>query len=368
MKLRELPVNANALALPLPDDSIQCVVTSPPFFNQRDYDHPQQIGREETIGEYVQVVADVFDEVWRVLRDDGTAWLNLADRFVEGQLVNVAWAAADELVRRGWMRRSHVIWEKTDSMPEPVKGWRFEAGEDSADCRPERSSGGHRLRRSAWRPTKAHEHLFLLTKSMHYYADGEDVREKPAGYDRKGGRASYLANGTTTHGVGSSTLHQMNPNGANRRSVWNIGTARYQGDHDAPFPVELARICLAAGTSRGGCCPKCRAPFARVGGSDEFWPTCGHWQYQKSPAACRVLDPMAGSGSSLLAARELGLDAIGTDLNFNYVKQEQAERLGLNALMRFNQTAAEHSSFAAVTEQLFGLPLSVDQATKRGNE
>jgi DNA modification methylase len=328
----------------------------------RDYDHPDQLGHEETLAEYVAAVGQVFDEVWRVLRDDGTAWLNLADRFVDGHLVNVAWSVVDELERRDWMRRSHVIWNKVDSMPEPMKGWCYEETEASANCR------GHKLRRNAWRPTKAHEHLFLLTKSMRYYADGEDVREKPAGYERKGGQASYLANGTTTHGVGSSTLHQMNPNGANRRSVWNIGTARYKGDHDAPFPVELARICLAAGTSRGGCCPKCRSPFARVGGSDEFWPTCGHWQYQKSPVACRVLDPMAGSGSALVAARELGLDAIGTDLNFKYVKQEQAERLGLNALMRFNQTSAKHGSFAAVTEQLFGLPLFVGQAAKRGNE
>ena len=361
MRLRELPTNANAKALPLPDKSIQCAVTSPPYFRQRDFDHPDQIGQEETLAEYVMAVADVFDEIDRVLRDDGTAWLNLADRFVDGHLVNVAWSVADELAERGWMRRSHVIWNKLANLPEPMKGWRWEM-----------TATGYKLRKHAWRPTKAHEHLFLLTKSMLYFADGEDVREKPAGYDRKGGQASYLANGTTTHGVGSSTLHQMNPNGANRRTVWDLGTARYKGNHDAPFPVELAELCLKAGTPRGGCCPECRAPFARVlpepgsgdrgeslsnAQNDNWLPTCGHWQYIDSAVPARILDPMAGSGSTLIAARELGLDAIGTDLNFTYVKQEQAERLGLNALARFNRTAKDHGSLAATMEQVFGLPL-----------
>jgi DNA modification methylase len=209
---------------------------------------------------------------------------------------------------------------KPNAMPDPVKGWRFKE-----------KDGELKLYKGSWRPSRSHEYVFMLAKSQKYYADGEPVREKPAGYARKGGSAPYLANGSTTNGKNSSSFHQMNPNGANKRSVWSIPTVQWHGQHCATFPPDLIEPCLKSSTPAGGCCAKCEAPYARVGYSDEFLPTCEHGK-KAGKKSSLVLDPFVGTGTTLQKARELGLRGVGLDLNLDYLAEDARNRLGFTAL------------------------------------
>jgi DNA modification methylase len=329
MKMISL-VNSDARKIPLRDGCVQCVVTSPPFFNLRDYDSENQIGHEADLLDYVTAIVDVFEEVRRVLRPDGVAWLNLGNKyassggdrpenFKRGDLIGVPWMVAMALQMRGWWLRADCIWNKTNPIPDPVKGWRFEY-----------TATGMKLLRGSWRPSRTHEYVFMLAKSQKYYSDGEPVREEPAAYTRKGGSADYTANGSATHGKGSSSFHQMNPNGANKRSVWNIPTAQWPGEHCATFPPELVRPCLKSSTPAGGCCSVCEAPWARVRDTETFFPTCRC--LDASPKPSLVLDPFVGSGTMLQEARDLGLRGVGMDLNFDYLLKDARERLDIRAV------------------------------------
>ena len=326
----------------LPAASVHCCVTSPPYWGLRDYgtatweggdpacDHKpgnvsrvgkttlqggtataghqqegyhgncpkcgavridQQIGLEPTVSEYVEKLVAVFREVRRVLRDDGTLWLNLGDtyasawavsrrnvvgngslengkranrpnRLVDGlkekDLIGVPWSVAFALRADGWWLRSDIIWNKPNTMPDGATD----------------------------RPTKAHEYLFLLTKQAHYHCDMEAVREPVAGYDRKGGKATYTAGGFHTNGIGSKTFHQMSAVGRNKRSVWTVATKAYPEAHFATYPVELVQPCIMAG------CP--------VDGT--------------------VLDPFNGAGTTGVAAIGLGRQYIGIDVSAEYIK------------------------------------------------
>jgi DNA modification methylase len=236
----------------------------------------------------------VFREVKRVLRSDGTVWLNLGDTFardsgksptvrhVDGRaknydpskagrpqasnygmkpkdLVGIPWRVAFALQADGWYLRSDIIWAKPNPMPESVTD----------------------------RPTKAHEYLFLLSKSPRYYFDADAVREAPAPYERKGGSASWTADSGHTNGVGSSSFHQMSEVGRNLRSVWTIATQPYPGAHFATFPQALVEPCIKAGCPEGG----------------------------------TVLDPFAGSGTTGLVAQRLSRRAVLIDLNADYLEQ-----------------------------------------------
>jgi DNA modification methylase len=415
----------------LPAESVHCVVTSPPYWGLRDYgtglweggnpdcDHAgmplasdksglagytsdtvkvrtftmpqgqkcgkcgarrvdQQLGLEPTPDLYVEAMVEVFREVRRVLRRDGTCWLNLGDSyaanvtgnqpnqqksdttksgiearmpnawsgssqspvkhpFKQKDLVGIPWMVAFALRADGWYLRSDIIWAKPNPMPESVTD----------------------------RPTKAHEYLFLLTRSPRYFYDADAIRE-PAEWAVWGGRngQKYEDAPSKARISGVSTkaeLEAKREGGRNRRSVWEIATEPYPDAHFATFPQALVEPCILAGTSERGCCPECGAPWLReveyayaasarkpdrqaypspVGdGSDGdqgaarsathiaglskqattlgWSPSCDHGL---EPIPCTVLDCFSGSGTTALVARKHGRRSIGIELNPEYAE------------------------------------------------
>jgi len=284
----------------MPEKSVNCVVTSPPYFGLRDYGHGDQIGLEETPEQYVAEMVAVFREVRRVLRDDGTVWLNLGDSYArngggveskaktahlmgvgqkavyaaggmqsinkvpfglkEKDLIGIPWRVAFALQADGWYLRQDIIWHKPNPMPESVTD----------------------------RCTKAHEYIFLLSKKPRYYYDAEAVKEK-AEQNRWGGKKPMnLENTKDTENQfnGLSRERNMMTETRNRRSVWTVATQPYSGAHFATFPRELVRPCILAG------CP--------VGGI--------------------VLDPFAGSGTTLQVAIQEQRIGWGCELNPEYIQ------------------------------------------------
>lgn len=271
-----LLARADARSLPLRDGSVQCCVTSPPYWGLRDYGTPGQLGLEATPDEYVTHMVEVFREVRRVLRDDGTLWLNLGDAYCSGtaaprksttttgsdvpaswsnrcqkeripcvdglkpkDLVGIPWRVAFALQADGWYLRSDIVWHKPNPMPESVTD----------------------------RPTRAHEYIFLLAKSERYYYDHEAIREeiKPS---NKGSCSVVERHGGTAFDQSGKPVGARREyaviKGANRRSVWTISTQPYKGAHYATFPMKLVEPCILAGTSAKGACPKCGSPWKRI--------------------------------------------------------------------------------------------------------
>jgi DNA modification methylase len=277
----------------LPDQCVNTCVTSPPYFGLRDYGHDGQIGLEETPDAFVAKMVEVFREVKRVLRDDGTLWLNLGDSYngsgkgawdktdvqkevyvppkgtpatrVEGlkpkDLIGIPWRVAFALQADGWYLRQDIIWHKPNPMPESVTD----------------------------RCTKAHEYLFLLSKSERYFFDSKAMQEKAVGgtpgntKPTKGGRA--YEGGLGEHRT-AANLHNVGARETrNRRSVWTVATRPYKGAHFATFPKDLIRPCILAGCPAGG----------------------------------TVLDPFGGSGTTAQVAIEEGREAILCELNADYI-------------------------------------------------
>ena len=293
----------------LPPASVQCVVTSPPYWGQRDYEVDGQIGLESSSDDHIADLVDVFREVRRVLRDDGTLWLNYGEGYYSSpsktdggktkDLMGIPWRLALALRADGWYLRSDVVWSKPNPTPEPVRD----------------------------RPTKGHEYLFLLSKSPTYY------------YDLRRDRSD-------------TDLYRL--------TVWTIptnGSAPATGVlHFASFPPRLVKGCILAGTSDKGACPSCGAPWVRefereysgdlrdagydgeplvrgrTGKVSKFgkvtretttaWiPSCKCAGAENmDPVPCVVLDPFVGSGTTTLIARELGRSSIGIELNPEYVE------------------------------------------------
>lgn len=288
-----------------PDESIHCCVTSPPYWGLRDYGVEGQLGLESTPEEYVEKMVEVFREVKRVLRKDGTLWLNLGDSYANanpgsgGQcklsgagrnmtearytnikrdvsslkpkdLVGIPWMVAFALRADGWYLRQDIIWHKPNPMPESVKD----------------------------RCTKAHEYIFLLSKSRKYYYDHEAIKE-PAAYD---GRKDTLLKGSPKYekGVVPGQVEQSmaakgherwkkNERGEyvrNKRSVWTIPTKPFKEAHFATFPEKLIEPCILAGCPEGGI----------------------------------VLDPFMGSGTTAVVALKHNRNYIGIELNPEYIK------------------------------------------------
>lgn len=252
----------------MPAESAQCCVTSPPYFGLRDYGTSGQIGLEATPDEYVVALVAVFREVRRVLRRDGTLWLNLDDGFSDKQLRGMPWRVALALQADGWWLRCDVIWDKPNTLPEP-----------SAKDRPARN----------------HEYLFLLSRARHYHYDGLVIREEsdPAQqahneryakvYDAHTERT--VPNGQPGN-VNNAGIHSRpGPGGRPKRSVWRISTVPFAG-HFATFPPKLIEPCVLAGCPGGG----------------------------------TVLDPFAGSGTTGVVALRHGRSFIGIELNPIYAE------------------------------------------------
>jgi len=246
------------------DESIDCVVTSPPYWGLRDYNEEEQLGLEETPEEFVANLVKVFSEVKRVLKSSGSVWLNLGDTYYNKSLAGIPFRVAFALQSDGWYLRQDIIWNKPNPMPESVQD----------------------------RCTKAHEYIFLLTKSPKYFYDIDAVREPLA--ESSIGRLNQNIEkqiGTTRANGGQKTNGNFKAvgdqeKGANKRSVWKITTKPYKEAHFATFPIELPITCIKAGCPEGGI----------------------------------VLDPFFGSGTTGLAAQELHRHWVGIELNPEYIE------------------------------------------------
>lgn len=260
----------------MPDGTIHCCVTSPPYYGLRDYGVDGQIGREATPKEYIARLAAVFHEVYRVLRSDGTFWLNISDTYCCSEKINgckrkdmlgIPWTLALALRDDGWYLRSDVIWEKANPMPESV---------------------GDRC-------TRCYEHVFQLAKSKRYYYDKAAISEPiaPATIKRmRGGRSAVHKYANGIPGQFPQAINQPRtaadisaiPEYRNKRDVWHINTASYSGAHFAVFPPKLAETCILAGCPEGGI----------------------------------VLDPFFGSGTTGLVSKQNGRRYIGIDISSEY--------------------------------------------------
>jgi DNA modification methylase len=248
----------------LPDNLVDCIVTSPPYFGQRRYHSDDEIGREATPQEYVTRLTDVFREAQRVLNPSGTLWLVLGDKYDRGRLLGMPWRVALSLMDDGWRLRSEVIWHKPNAMPSAATN----------------------------RPTVDHEHVFFFARSARSYYDADAVREPHVTFSEqsrmKGGRKHFHRRGATPEAGkngGAINLHDgrwdqaFHPQGRNKRTVWSIPLSKFRDAHFAVFPERLAETCIAAGCPPGGL----------------------------------VLDPFLGSGTTAVAAEKLGRRYLGID-------------------------------------------------------
>lgn len=294
----------------LPDQSVNCCVTSPPYFGLRDYGVDGQIGLEITPEEYISKLVDVFREVKRVLRDDGVLWLNLSDSYATNRgyqvhnsigakdhtydkgmkaadiglkpkdLIGIPWMAAFALRDDGWYLRQDIIWHKPNPMPESVTD----------------------------RCTKSHEYIFLLSKSQKYFYDHEAIKEPvakstivrgPVDFGGKKGREynpqktdPNYRNGKEQWGR-TFDYKESCKNGRNKRSVWTVSTKPFSGAHFATFPHDLIEPCILAGCPKGG----------------------------------TVIDPFFGSGTTGLVAYKHGRKFLGIELNEEYVRDIAVPRI-----------------------------------------
>ncbi|HUX23441.1 MAG TPA: site-specific DNA-methyltransferase [Burkholderiales bacterium] len=253
----------------LPDQHVQSIITSPPYFGLRDYGIAGQIGLERTSEAYLQALVEVFREARRVLRDDGTLWLNLGDSYsADKQLQGMPWRVALALKADGWYLRQDIIWHKPNPVPESVKD----------------------------RCTKAHEYIFLLSKSKWYFYDADAIRQPYAEKTKTTWGCEFKGrdDGTGLVAAGNMAsdiaMHKPHPKGANRRSVWTIAPTRHAAAHFATFPVELVEPCVLAGALAGGL----------------------------------VLDPFAGAGSTGVAALKHGRRFLGIELSPAYAEIARA--------------------------------------------
>ena len=326
----------------LPAGSVHCAVTSPPYLGQRDYGMPGQIGLEKSPAEYVDRLVAVFAELWRVLRDDGTLWVNLGDKYngcggaggdygpgglKEGQpkypglrvaglkqkdLIGVPWRVAFALQAAGWYLRSEVTWCKLAPMPENVQD----------------------------RPAQATEKMFLLSKRPRYYYDNVAVEQKaesrrPSWGERKAA-GEPMRQGYSQNKEGRVSSYKIKDESATRNlwNYWLVGPDPYDEAHFATYPPALVRPCILAGTSAAGVCPACGAPYVRIEASADFRPGCACEAGDPVPPV--VLDPFNGSGTTGEVAVSLGRRYIGIDLNPSYLE-------------------LAHKRIGAVTIPLFGL-------------
>jgi DNA modification methylase len=254
----------------LPSGAVDCTVTSPPYYRQRDYANKKQLGQEASPQAYIDRIVSIFAEVRRVTAKTGSLWLNLGDKYESGELLGLPWRVALALADEGWILRSDCIWQKPNAMPSPVTN----------------------------RPTTDHEYLFFFAKSNDYFYDADAVREPHVTFSdkskMKGGRKHFgVAGGTPEQGknAGSQNLHRgrwdqaFHPLGRNKRTVWSISLSKFRDAHFAVFPEALVETCIKASCPEKGV----------------------------------VLDPFCGSGTTLLVSQRLGRSYVGMDCARKYV-------------------------------------------------
>ena len=287
--------NAIEVLKELPDCTIDCCITSPPYLGLRDYGVNGQIGLEKSVEAYINRLTDIFREVRRVLKNDGTLWLNIGDSYVSSNseysnckrkdLIGAPWLLAFALRNDGWYLRQDIIWEKPNAMPESVKD----------------------------RCTKSHEYIFLFSKQSKYYFDYEAIKEPAVGFNnivpagskgtlrpnsrlRKGNSRTFRGGGVYTKGQSFNNSaeimresHGNNENMTglrNKRSVWTVATQGYKEAHFATFPEKLIEPCVLAGSRDGGI----------------------------------ILDPFMGSGTTAVVAKKHNRGFIGIELNPEYAE------------------------------------------------
>jgi DNA modification methylase len=304
--------DARTVLAGMPAGSANCIVTSPPYWGKRDYGVAGQYGHEDSPAAYVTTMREVFREARRVLADDGTCWLNLGDSYSASgggatgmhaylgehltthraaglhtkNLLGLPWRVAFALQDDGWIVRNAIVWHKPNAMPESVR--------DRLSCR--------------------HELVFLLAKSPGYWFDLDPIREPhktvkrheplttrgqrtrprghPPGRTRRPKYGPDTPEVTTARRYGSRRHSRGHPNGRNPGDVWSIPTRPYRGPHFAAYPIDLPLRCIAAGCKPGGV----------------------------------VLDPFTGSGTTGLAAIQLGRRFTGIDLSAEFARLA-AERI-----------------------------------------
>ena len=273
----------------LPEKSINTCVTSPPYYALRNYQMDGQVGVEESPDDYVQKIVQVFREVRRVLKDDGTIWINLGDSYAGSggagnqfdqienglspykqtgspkdiglkpkDLIGIPWRVAFALQADGWYLRSDIIWHKPNPMPESVKD----------------------------RPTKSHEYIFLMSKNRTYYYDQESIKTPVKQENIKGTTTHKRSTKDWGDGTGVKTHNGFDKSYdmANKRDVWTVPTDKFEGQHFATFPKELIKPCILAGCPEGG----------------------------------TVLDPFNGSGTTCIVSLQNNRKYIGIELNPEY--------------------------------------------------
>ena len=254
----------------LPEACVDTIVTSPPYYRQRDYGSDLQIGQEISPAAYVERMTELFTELRRVVKPTGSAWVVIGDKYVDGELLGMPWRVCLALKDVGWVLRSDCIWHKPNAMPSSVKT----------------------------RPTTDHEYIFFFSHSKKkYFYDADAVREPHVTFSEKskmkGGRGHFGKRGGTPEkgkNGGDNNLHDgrwdqaFHPQGRNKRTVWSISLSKFREAHFAVFPESLVQTCLNA--------------------------SC--------PANGVVLDPFSGAGTTALAARRSGRQFIAIDCVAQY--------------------------------------------------
>lgn len=297
----------------LPAGGVDMVLSSPPYFNLRNYQVEGQLGREAAISEWVANLCTVAQEVARVLTPTGTFWLNVADRYAvhdrEGagrkSLLLGPERLALGLMEDGWLIRNQIVWSKTNPMPSNVRD----------------------------RLSNTHETIWLLTRQRDYFFDLDAIRvphtsavkPQPTARDAMPrawrGRASDNVSGLVALKQAGIPGH---PLGKNPGDVWRLPTSNYRGAHFATFPVALAERAIRAGTPEARC-GSCRAPWLRtvrrLGRTAVRGALAASCQCRATSESGLVLDPFMGAGTTAVAAEKLGRDWLGIELNPDFAKQ-----------------------------------------------
>ena len=263
----------------IPDESIQVIVTSPPYYKLRHYSKNEseeelEIGQEPSVETYISDIKNVFHKLKPKLKKNGLLWLNLGDTYINKSLQGIPWRVALALIQDGWILRSDIIWHKPNAMPSSVKN----------------------------RPTTDHEYMFMFAKSNDYYYDADAIREPHVTFSdkskMKGGRNHFGKKGGTPEqgkNSGNGNLHSgrwdqaFNPKGRNKRTVWSIPVSRFTGAHFAVFPEKLVETPILASSK-----------------PDDV-----------------VFDPFTGSGTTGVVSAKLGRIFWGTELVPEYQKMAQ---------------------------------------------